>query len=614
MQRCVLPSRLPLKSNSKYYIYRYYFCIIPNCLYSLEEVVDNFDATHFRWIRDSNLTVEADTSPASVKVLHGRGIPSKLEIFETVFGAWLLDELFPALNTKMAVEQADHKPKQRRRWKQVSFVLLIRYFLFHFLGATKSHGHEKDDTSAVAELRKKLNSISTFKVISSSLDLHEDIIRGICQRVPHCLQRYVNLGGAVVIDEALWSYYGKKAKKAGYLRFMPNKPHKEGVLSYIFSQRLRFTNRPLFLAIAPTFLRSPPTPREALMHLNPSLLACGFERPDDWILITDSLWSYPSHIMEFMDLGWRFVISVKDITTSFPAVIRHQAALSLHLNHARTYTDNFLTVQLVHGVQGVTAVVSNAVEVQDIDPHGELPICDYSTAVHLFTRDKPAAIVRLCRNLSEEDLILPKEQLIFKATGWDVLRPANEQGSTIPLSRTTLKKFNRAQLARIYEITFRTKKSGSPSMERMIDDLCPEEETDTVTPDAADSRKRKLDQGALETRVKELIGPETTTHKLYDIFSDNYACIDRLDKEYYAYGKKAWVRHLHTDALYCMAWYVMDSCHAIWEEYVRESVYAQSSGNNAATAAVASLSSTDYLIELTNKFLSKYPCKEKKHH
>ena len=126
MQRCVLPSRLPLKSNSKYYIYRYYFCIIPNCLYSLEEVVDNFDATHFRWIRDSNLTVEADTSPASVKVLHGRGIPSKLEIFETVFGAWLLDEPFPALNTKMAVEQANHNtslvpqnPTGMRRTTQV---------------------------------------------------------------------------------------------------------------------------------------------------------------------------------------------------------------------------------------------------------------------------------------------------------------------------------------------------------------------------------------------------------------------------------------------------------------------------------------------------------------
>jgi hypothetical protein len=241
------------------------------------------------------------------------------------------------------------------------------------------------------------------------------------------------------------------------------------------------------------------------------------------------------------------------------------------------------------------------------------PVLEYSTAVQLFTKDKSADIVRAF-HLSEEDLVLPKEQLIFKATGWDVLRPPTQQASTTPPDRVTLKSFNRAQVARIYELTFRMKKSGTRNMGDMIDDLCPLDPRPAVAPHMADSRKRKLDQGSLEARVRELIGPETTTHKLYDVFSDNYACIDRMDKECYAYGKKAWVRHLHTDALYCMAWYLMDSCHAIWEEYTRESVYSQTHGNNAATAAVESLSSADYLINLTNEFLAKYPHEQKKEH
>lgn len=75
-------------------------------------MVENFDAPHFRWIHDSDLTVAADTSTAYVKVLRGRGILFKLEIFGTVFGAWLSDELFLSLKTKIDVESTDHKPKQ----------------------------------------------------------------------------------------------------------------------------------------------------------------------------------------------------------------------------------------------------------------------------------------------------------------------------------------------------------------------------------------------------------------------------------------------------------------------------------------------------------------------
>lgn len=58
----------------------------------------------------------------------------------------------------------------------------------------------------------------------------------------------------------------------------------------------------------------------------------------------------------------------------------------------------------------------------------------------------------------------------------------------------------------------------------------------------------------------------------------------------------------------------MNTCHSIYEEYRRESVQAQTGGNNAAIANVQPLSSTDYLIELTNDFLVKYPHEQKKEH
>ena len=573
----------------------------------------NFESSHFRSIRDCELTVDGDTSFASVKLQPGRRIPSKLDIFLGVFGKWAADDVLPHLRAKILSQSSRHTAKQRRRWNGLEYTLLVRFFLFQFLEAAQSHAHKNDDLVSLSELLKKLNSKTKFKVISSSLDLDPNIVKTICNGVPSCVQDFVQLGGVMAVDEALWSYYGKKAKKSHKLRFMPNKPHKEGILSYMISQRLRYSGRPLFLAIAPTFLPEPPTPRNALMDLHVSLLSCGFKRPSDWILVTDSLWSYPSHLMEFLDLGWRVVLSAKDNTTSFPAILREVASESLPLGRSRTFTDNILTVQLVHGMQGVTSVISNVAQIADSPPIGEFPKLSYKTAVQIFKDDLPAAIVRAFK-LSEADLNLSKEKLVWNATGWDVLRPVDQQGSSEPLDRDTLKGFCRAQIARIYENTFRNTRSKGCSVNSMIDELCPPDPRSTTSTASLSRQKRKLDHAALEARVKELIGPDSPTHKLYDIFSDNFSCIDQMDKEFYAYGHKGWLRHLHSAALYSIAWYLMNTCHSIYEEYRRESVQAQTGGNNAAIANVQPLSSTDYLIELTNDFLVKYPHEQKKEH
>jgi hypothetical protein len=190
----------------------------------------------------------------------------------------------------------------------------------------------------------------------------------------------------------------------------------------------------------------------------------------------------------------------------------------------------------------------------------------------------------------------------------------DQQGSSAALDHDVLKGFCRAQVARIYEKTFRTAKSTGLSMAAMMDELCPPDIQPATSTPARASQKRKLDHASLEARVKELIGPDTATHKLYDIFSDNFSCIDQMDKEFYAYGHKAWNRTLHSSALYSVGWYLMNTCHSIHEEYRRESVQGQTGGNNTATAEVRPLSSTDYLIELVNEFLVKYPQHEKKEH
>jgi hypothetical protein len=433
-------------------------------------------------------------------MLPGRGVPTPLEIFETAFGAWLSDKILLELNANINRIAPNHAAAQQKRWHTFDYQELMAFFLYQLLGAIQAQPEKTHDFNECDALMAKLVSPDSCKVICAALNFHDDILKSVLDGIPFCLQRLVALGGVIVVDEAIWSYHSPGAKKNKIIRHLPSKPHKDGMLTYLLCQRLHFTGRPISLAFAPTWLGSAPSPHEALMALNEILHRSGFDRPADWILVTDSLWSYPKHIFEFLELHWRFVLSAKDNTAVVPGELRTFASESLRKGYARTFTDKFLTLQLFNGEQGVTAVISNV-------------------ASHAGTRDTSA--------------------------------------HTMAVSQL--------------------------------------------------SRKRKLVAASLTARADELQAPETTSHQVYDIFHDYYSCIDQMDKVFYAHGRLRYIHHPNVYALHCAAFYVMSSCHAIYEEYQRENVDARSKSNNAQVAATqAVLSITDYLIKLTQEFKVKY--------
>jgi hypothetical protein len=140
----------------------------------------------------------------------------------------------------------------------------------------------------------------------------------------------------------------------------------------------------------------------------------------------------------------------------------------------------------------------------------------------------------------------------------------------------------------------------------MIDELCPHDTSVHTTTEVQPQQKRKVIAASLEARADALQAPETATHQLYDIFHEYYACIDQMDKAFYAHGRLRYIHHSNVYALHCAAFYVMSSCHAIYEEYQRENVDACSKSNNAQVAATEALSITHYLIKLTQEFKLKY--------
>ncbi len=538
-------------------------------------------------------------------MLPGRGVPTPLEIFETAFGAWLSDKILLELNANINRIAPNHAAAQQKRWHTFDYQELMAFFLYQLLGAIQAQPEKTHDFNACDALMAKLVSPDSCKVICAALNFHDDILKSVLDGIPFCLQRLVALGGVIVVDEAIWSYHSPGAKKNKIIRHLPSKPHKDGMLTYLLCQRLHFTGRPISLAFAPTWLGSAPSPHEALMALNAILHRSGFDRPADWILVTDSLWSYPKHIFEFLELHWRFVLSAKDNTAVVPGELRTFASESLRKGYARTFTDKFLTLQLFNGEQGVTSVISNVASHAGTLPPGDLPKLSYKTALAIFENDTPASIIRAF-SLSEDCLLLSLAQIVHKATGWDVLRPPHRQGDTTPLDRVTLEGFKRCQVAAIFEAKFKKLKARSYTVEEMVDELCPRDTSAHTMAVSQLSRKRKLAAASLTARADELQAPETTSHQVYDIFHDYYSCIDQMDKVFYAHGRLRYIHHPNVYALHCAAFYVMSSCHAIYEEYQRENVDARSKSNNAQVAATQALSITDYLIKLTQEFKVKY--------
>ncbi len=410
-----------LFAQSKTIFYTIIIIIIPNLLFSREQALSIIEASAFQSIMDPELQVTGNTTRASVKLPSFRGCATALEIFETVFGAWVADTILPELNANIDRIGPDHAKKQQPRWHHFNFVQLMAFFLYQLLAAIQEQPKRVHNWNKCAELMGEMVSEISHKVICAALNFHGNVLTTILDGIPFALQRLVTLGGVVVVDEAIWSYHSPAAKKNKIIRHLPSKPHKDGMLTYLLCQRLHFTGHPISLAFAPTWLGSAPTPHEALMALNVTLLRSGFDRPADWILVTDSLWSYPKHILDFLEIHWQFVISAKDNTTVIPSQLRAFASESLRYGFSRTFTDKFLTLQLYHGEQGVTAVVSNMASRANTPLPGELPKLSYKSALTMFENDSPAAIIHAF-GLSDDLLSLTPAQLVHRVTGWDVLR------------------------------------------------------------------------------------------------------------------------------------------------------------------------------------------------
>jgi hypothetical protein len=391
-------------------------------------------------------------------------LSSELVCFNRIFGDWAATQILPVVNSILAAH------RQRTSNKHLTPLTrddLMHYFLFGCLQQLRDHRKHRIPNANLAAAQKGLMGQQRHKAIHSVLNIPDHQLAAIIASWPQHIRCYLVLGWAFCLDETIVPYYGKKAKDEGKLRSCPNKPHNYGMWVWALAQRLKYSGLAVSMGLLPAFFAPNQSPGQAASALLRPFL--GPPVPPV-LMIADSLWCNGATSNLLQELGVRYLISVKSNNGIMSDAHLTLAQSDLPAGTSRTYINgpNVLQVRNAGGNDLFGLVTNNWTPPDARTPRERKGA--YETALALNRNESSATLVKLFERPAE-DAQMAREQLIFKITGWDVLRQRDKQESAEPLSYEAASKWPRETLARFYEERLNKKSSKKMTMQNMLHEL-----------------------------------------------------------------------------------------------------------------------------------------------
>jgi hypothetical protein len=469
-------------------------------------MLDKIAASGWHPCHDSQLQLNVPTTPAVLRDRFRHREYSELEMLMEIFGSWLEIYVLPPLNVMLGKRHAKLEGGGKRRYNMVSKNQLFRYFLYRFLCGLEKHQKHNIRANILEQAKCDLIGVNRADAIHACLDFGDHTLTQIVGHAHVHLAQFVAAGSTSCVDETIFPHYGKKAFDQGKLQCIKGKPFDYGMVAYLLAQPLLFSRLPICLAICPTFLGSAPKPIDAALWLFAAVPAGVHFSFSSKHLIVDSLWSAPVHLDLYLNRQILFTVVINANNSYLPGGFIDLASDDLPTGASRTYSNGVLVLQVTASDNGITAVITGAWKDQSSEPPPVLTKGTYETAQYLFTKETPDSIVRMF-NLDPALLQKSKEELVHAATGWDVLRAADQQGSTEALSFETANNMNRAALLAVHQRHFRlSRQATKKTMKEMLSDLFPKEARQAdqaVTKKKAEKRRQDvMELRALREQVR----------------------------------------------------------------------------------------------------------------
>jgi hypothetical protein len=435
----------------------------------LEEII----SARWKPVRDSELRVVSRDTPAQLTNCFLRGVTSELEAFKSIAGRWLSEQVLENLNNSLHNKSKCISQNEKKRYHSVSQITLWKYFVRRCIEGLIKHVKHTIDTTTLTSLKHQLLGEHRAVAIHSCLSFGQQQLESIFDSVPAYVQKVIAAGTTSCVDESIFVHYGRQAFEHGQLRFIPAKPHNFGMLSYLLCQRLLLTRIPICLGICPVFLRERPKPIDAALELIAAVHGKGSAKPFSNHLIADALWSAPTHVDLFLAREQAFTVAIKESNKGLPSRLIELAGEDLLANCSRSYINGTLTLQVQATSKGTTAVLSNNYRQCTSSSSNIVSKGTWKNAVLLYQQNSTDELVQLF-NLEPHWLQEKKSKIVYRATGWDILRPANKQDSLEPLTFADAAKLCKAALLEVHQTSLRLKQPATKkSKDELLVDIFP---------------------------------------------------------------------------------------------------------------------------------------------
>jgi hypothetical protein len=422
-----------------------------------------------------------------------------MEAFERVFGDWMEGNVLPLVNSSLDALRASKHRHAASIYNAITRERLLRYFLAMCLDQLEMHHKHDLDGSRLHGARRGLLGVKRFNAIRPRFEVGVHQLDEVYASWATHLARFLALGSVYCLDETMIPHYGAAAEEAGQLRLAPGKPYDYGLWIYVLSQRLQHSGLPVPLGFRWTRAGVDAAPSEAAVTLLGALqpFIAGPNRTP--LIVADSLWCARIVIERLQQRDMQFLIAVKYNNGFVPDDLLDLAKSDLPLRMSRTYINGRLVLEMTGRAKGgAIGLVSNGWVVPDA-PLPRQHVCAYETAQALLANESIESLVKMFPGVPN-GLKLRPEQLIFEATGWDVLRPPDAQGSSNPLTLLVAQKWKKYQL-----VGFAKQKLGAAAVKRknkheLLELLFPDEmpEDGAAAPSGAALQPRKRARKAVQ--------------------------------------------------------------------------------------------------------------------
>lgn len=438
--------------------------------------------------------------------------------FTTVFARWADANILPLINEGMAELQ---KRSPEGAYGPVSADELVRYFLASCLRQLGKHVKHSLSVNTLSDAARKLGGIRRFKAIRARFALHPHQVDAVFESWPTHLAAFLRLGSVFCVDETMFPHYGKNADQAGQLRHAPGKPYDFGMWVFVLAQRLHYSGLPVPLGFRWARTATGAAPGAAALALLAPLKPCLGPNVQLPIIVADSHWCSGSIVRELATGGYGYVIALKTNSGIVSNDLLNFAKSDLGVGRTHTYINGEYVLE-VNGRDGDDAIglITNVWKLPDLEVDSTRH-CSYATAQALYNNETVESILLLC-NRDPAEAQLRKEKLIFKITGWDVLRPENEQGSSAPITYEAARRWKKAHLRSWIEHVTKRNFAKSATKAEMLQFAFPGEapdEIEVVEEEEGGARAKRGRNSAeqleqLQARVREFYTATPHSHSI----------------------------------------------------------------------------------------------------